>query len=75
MYPFELNTTEKLVKVASLQTNIEVITDQADKDKVCSEMCRYMNEEGLKVINQTNPDLCSDPCLKYLSLEPTHERE
>lgn len=53
-----------MVKLAVLETRVNSITSNDDVDKICAKMCEYAKEDGIKIINNDNPNLC-DPCNVY----------
>lgn len=60
----EINTDDKIVKLATLETGIHVITCDDDRVKICTKMCEYAKEDGIQVINSNNPNLCNS-CSLY----------
>lgn len=67
MQPFtgELDRSHKLVMLASLETNVSVISQEKDRQIICEKMCEMANTEGVDIINNTNNNLCSTcPLLK-----------
>ncbi len=60
----EINTNEKIVRLATLETGVNTITCDDDRVKICTKMCEYAKEDGVKAINTNNPNLC-ESCSLY----------
>mgnify|MGYP001167529310 CR=1 FL=1 len=60
----EINTDDKMVKLAVLETGIQTIKCDNDRLQVCTKMCEYAKEDGVIIINKNNPNLC-DSCDFY----------
>lgn len=60
----EIVIEDKLVQLCVLETNIHKVETENQRDTVCKKMCDFAKDDGITIINQTNPHLCN-PCSEY----------
>ena len=59
----KIEQSDRLISLAVMQTGIAVVRCEEDRQKICKKMCEFAQDDGVRVINDKNGNLC-DVCFK-----------